>query len=107
MCGLYFSIKYKHSPNFDFLKNTHVTTLGLWNNSLYVQNNKFVDLCSNIPKNIHTLQLMFLSEPLSNIPSTIQKIKIFLKPKKELILKSKIPCNCEIFYGLDMQKYIM
>ena len=75
----------------DFLKNTRVTTLSIWTNRIN-------DL-SSIPENIQTLEMMHLKQPLLNIPSTVKQIFIFFEPDADLILKSKIPHDCEIFYG--------
>ena len=92
---LYLSNEYMHS--LDFLKNTNVITLG-------VPDNDTNDL-SSIPETIQTLQLYYLSRPLSNIPSTIKKIFIFFEPETDLIFKSKIPYGCEIFYGGNYNKF--
>ena len=90
------SSKYTHG--LDFLENTQVTILGFWNN-------KFGHLLNNIPHTIQILQLASLEQPLINIPPTIKEIKILQKPKKDLLLNSKIPYDCEVFYGDTMQKY--
>ena len=91
------SSNYTH--RLDFLENTQIVTLGVWNN-------KSEDLLNNIPDTIRTLQLSTLHRPLTNIPSTVKKITIYHIPEKDLLLNSKIPYDCEVFYGSDLQKYI-
>ena len=84
----------------DFLENTQVTTLSF-------PDNITTNLLNNIPNTIHTLQLTTLSRPLINIPSTVKKINIYYEPVKDLLLNSKIPHDCEVFYGRHKQKYIV
>ena len=98
---LYLSCNYKHS--LDFLTNTLILTLGIYD---VYYSLKLVNLFDNIPYTIQILKILHLHEPLLNIPLTIEQITICDNPPLDLILKSKIPYNCEVFYGDDMIKYV-
>ena len=98
LCKLCLSGKYTHG--LDFLKKTQVT-------ALYILGDKSYDLLNNMPDTIQTLYITTLVSPLINMPFALKEIRIFNEPKKDLLLNSKLPHGCEVFYGNTIKKYIV
>ena len=86
--SILFSTKYKHSLN--FLTNTKITELGLWNNS-------DSDIFNNIPESINTLIIISLDKPLQNIPVTMKEIYCY-NFREKILLATKIPFDCKFYH---------
>lgn len=57
-----------------------------------------------LPDNLQTLVLHYIDKPLNNLPSSIKSLSIIDEEKnREMIQKSKIPIDCEVFFNNNMK----